>query len=179
MSSTWAAGIPVASISAGTRVTIASTFAAKPQLGHFTYVSSPLSQVANLTLLDPTPPSITLADGVTQRQLTHLFESNNVVANVKLFYTLGPVTVQGAWNHLSPQLFSVSTTDRLQDRVFAAIDIFDAQVRFELSRNVTIVAQGKNLTNSRPRRMFGPNFGLLREELDNGSAYYIGALVRF
>ena len=139
----------------------------------------PLSQVANLTLLDPTPPSITLADGVTQRQLTHLFESNNVVANVKLFYTLGPVTVQGAWNHLSPQLFSVSTTDRLQDRVFAAIDIFDAQVRFELSRNVTIVAQGKNLTNSRPRRMFGPNFGLLREELDNGSAYYIGALVRF
>ena len=134
---------------------------------------------ANLTLLDPTPPSITLADGVTQRQLTHLFESNNVVANVKLFYTLGPVTVQGAWNHLSPQLFSVSTTDRLQDRVFAAIDIFDAQVRFELSRNVTIVAQGKNLTNSRPRRMFGPNFGLLREELDNGSAYYIGALVRF
>ncbi|CAB4653607.1 unannotated protein [freshwater metagenome] len=54
MSSTWAAGIPVASISAGTRVTIASTFAAKPQLGHFTYVSSPLSQVAkNSSLLDP------------------------------------------------------------------------------------------------------------------------------
>ena len=62
---------------------------------------------ANVTLLDPTPPSVA-QDGVRLRQLSDLFdlfdlfESANTVANVKLFYTTGPLTVQGVWNHLSP-----------------------------------------------------------------------------
>lgn len=133
---------------------------------------------ANLTLLDPTPPSVSMG-GTTPRRLSSLFESANTVANVKLFYTSGPVTVQGAWNHLSPMLFSVSTTDALQDRRYAASDLFDAQLRVRVNRNFTVVAQGKNLTNYRPQRMFGPDFGLLREELDNGRAFYIGALVRY
>ncbi|HET9511977.1 MAG TPA: TonB-dependent receptor [Sphingomonas sp.] len=134
---------------------------------------------ANLTLLDPTPASITLSDNVSQRQLSALFESANVVANAKLFYTLGPVTLQGAWNHLSSILYSVSTTDPLGDRRYAPSDLFDAQLRLKLSRRWTIVAQGKNLSNFRPQRLFGPNFGLLREEIDNGRAFYIGALVRY
>jgi len=134
---------------------------------------------ANVTLLDPTPPEVTLSDGVTRRRLSGLFESANTVANVKLFYTAGPVTVQGAWNHLSPILYSVSTTDPLGDRRYAASDLFDAQLRLTVSRHWTIVAQGKNLTDFRPQRMFGPNFGLLREEIDNGRAFYIGALVRY
>ena len=134
---------------------------------------------ANLTLLDPTPPEVTLADNVTRRRLSGLFESANTVANVKLFYNTGPLMVQGAWNRLSPILYSVSTTDPLQDRRYATSDLFDAQIRLKLDRHWTIVAQGRNLTNFRPQRMFGPDFGLLREEIDNGRAFYIGALVRY
>ncbi|MBB4088193.1 TonB-dependent receptor [Sphingomonas carotinifaciens] len=134
---------------------------------------------ANLTLLDPTPPEVTLADNVTRRRLSGLFESANTVANVKLFYNTGPLMVQGAWNRLSPILYSVSTTDPLQDRRYATSDLFDAQIRLKLDRHWTIVAQGRNLTNFRPQRMFGPGFGLLREEIDNGRAFYIGALVRY
>ena len=138
-----------------------------------------LGASANVTLLDPTPPQVTLSDGVTRRRLSGLFESADAVANVKFFYTAGPVTVQGAWNHLSPILYSVSTTDPLGDRRYAASDLFDAQLRLKLDRHWTIVAQGKNLTNFRPQRMFGPNSSLLREEIDNGRAFYIGALVRY
>ena len=138
-----------------------------------------LGASANVTLLDPTPPEVTLSDGVTRRRLSGLFESANTVANVKLFYTAGPVTVQGAWNHLSPILYSVSTSDPIGDRRYAASDLFDAQLRVKLNRYWTIVAQGKNLTNFRPQRMFGPAFGLLREEIDNGQAFFIGALVRY
>ena len=138
-----------------------------------------LGASANVTLLDPTAPEVTLGDNVTRRRLFGLFESANTVANVKLFYTTGPVTVQGAWNHLSPILYSVSTSDPLGDRRYAASDLFDAQIRLRLNRHMTIVAQGKNLTNFRPQRMFGPDFRLLREEIDNGRAFYLGALVRF
>ncbi|MDQ1231275.1 TonB-dependent receptor [Sphingomonas sp. SORGH_AS_0879] len=138
-----------------------------------------LGASANVTLLDTTPPQVTLSDNVTRRRLSGLFESANTVANVKLFYTAGPITIQGAWNHLSPILYSVSTTDPLGDRRYAASDLFDAQLRLTLSRHWTIVAQGKNLTDFRPQRMFGPNFGLLREEIENGRAFYIGALVRY
>lgn len=138
-----------------------------------------LGFAANLTLLDPTPPQVTLSDGVTRRRLSGLFESADTVANVRAFYTLGPVTVQGAWNYLSPVLYSVSTSDPLQDRRYAPSNTFDAQLRFKLSRRLTIVAQGKNLTDARPQRMTGPDFGLLREELDNGRAFYIGALLKY
>ncbi|KQN00372.1 TonB-dependent receptor [Sphingomonas sp. Leaf25] len=134
---------------------------------------------ANVTLLDPTPPSVVSPNGLGTRQLSGLFESANTVANAKLFYTAGPVQVQGAWNHLSPVLFSVSTSDPLQDRRYATSDLFDAQIRLKLDRRFTIVAQGKNLTNFRPQRLFGPGFGLLREEINNGRAFYIGALVRY
>ncbi len=138
-----------------------------------------LGASANVTLLDPTPPEVTLSDGVTRRRLSGLFESANTVANVKLFYTAGPVTVQGAWNHLSPILYSVSTSDPIGDRRYAASDLFDAQLRVTLNRHWTIVAQGKNLTDFRPQRLFGPAFGLLREEIDNSRAFFIGALVRY
>jgi len=134
---------------------------------------------ANLTLLDPTPPSITMSDNVTLRQLPSLFEGADTVANVKLFYTAGPVTVQGAWNHVSDMLFSVSTTDPLQDRIVEANDRFDAQVRYRMNRHITLVGQLKNITNERRRRMFGPDYGLLREELDNGRAFYVGAIARY
>lgn len=138
-----------------------------------------LGVAANLTLLDPTPPQVALADGVTLRRLSGLFESADTVANVRAFYTLGPVTAQGAWNHLSTILYSVSTSDPLQDRRYAPSDTFDAQLRLQLSPRLTIVAQGKNLTDKFPRRMAGRNFGLLREEIDNGRAFYIGALLRY
>lgn len=132
---------------------------------------------ANLTLLDPTPPTIAMANG-SLRRLPYLFEASNTVANVKLFYTIGPITLQGAWNHRSPILFSVSTSDPLQDRIYESSDTFDAQLRIKLMDGITMVAQGKNLTNDRPRRMIGPDFGLLREELDNGRAYYLGAVFK-
>ncbi|MCU6455553.1 TonB-dependent receptor [Sphingomonas sp. A2-49] len=133
---------------------------------------------ANLTLLNPTAPSVMMANG-TRRQLASLVESADVVGNVRVFYTVGPVTVQGAWNHLSPLLLTVSTTDPTQDVRYKASDLFDAQVRVKLSRALTIVAQGKNLSDNLPTRVTGPAFNLLSEELANGRAYYIGALVRF
>lgn len=138
-----------------------------------------LGVAANLTLLDPTPPQVTLSDNVTLRRLSGLFESADTVANVRAFYTSGPVTVQGAWNHLSTILYSVSTSDPLQDRRYAPADTIDAQLRVQLSRRLTVVAQGKNLTDERPQRMTGRDFGYLREELDNGRAFYIGALLRY
>jgi TonB-dependent receptor len=133
---------------------------------------------ANLTLLDGTPPSVAMSD-FTQRRLPGLFESADRVVNLKVFYISGPFTVQGAWNHVGDMLYSVSSSDPLQDRIVEANDRFDAQARYRLSRNLTLVAQAKNLTNERRRRMFGPDFGLLREELDNGRAFYAGALFRY
>ena len=133
---------------------------------------------ANLTLLDGTPPSVAMSD-FTQRRLPGLLGSGDRVGNLKVFYMSGAFTVQGAWNHVGDMLYSVSSSDPLQDRIVEANDRFDAQARYRLSRNLTLVAQAKNLTNERRRRMFGPGFGLLREELDNGRAFYAGALFRY
>jgi len=137
-----------------------------------------LGASANLTLLDAVPPSVTMGD-FTERRLPSLFESSDVIGNVKLFYNFGPLTLQGAWNHVGDMLYSVSNSDPTQDRIVKANDRFDAQARYRITPNLTVVAQAKNLTNTRRQRMFGPDFGLLREELDNGRAFYVGALFRY
>ncbi|WP_428153554.1 TonB-dependent receptor [Brevundimonas sp.] len=150
-------------------------------LSRMSFLPGPLEGLgfsANLTLLDATPPSITM-DDFTQRRLPGLFESSDRVGNLKVFYTAGPLTLQGAWNHVGDMLYSVSSSDPLQDRIVEANDRFDAQARYRLNANLTVVAQAKNLTNEKRRRMFGPDFGLLREELDNGRAFYIGALFKY
>lgn len=147
----------------------------------FSFLPRPLDGLgvaANITLLNPTPPSVIMTNG-TQRRLSSLIESANVVGNVRAFYTIGPLTVQGAWNHLAPLLLTVSTTDPNQDVRYKASDVFDAQVRVRLSRSITLVAQGKNLSDNRPMRVTGHGFGLLSEELENGRAYYIGSVFRF
>lgn len=61
----------------------------------------------------------------TRRQLSSLVDSANVVGNVRAFYTIGSVTVQGAWNHLAPLLLIVLTTDPAQDVRYKASDVFD------------------------------------------------------
>lgn len=56
---------------------------------------------------------------------------------------------------------------------------FDNGGKSFLGGRFTIVAQGKNLSNEAPQRMTGRDFSLLREELDNGRAFTIGAILRY
>ncbi len=137
-----------------------------------------LGFAANVTLLDPTPPSVMMADG-TRRQLSNLTESANVVGNVRAFYTIGPVTVAGRVE--PPVAAAPHHLDHrpTQDIRYKASDLFDAQIRVRLSRALTIIAQGKEPVQQPPRPGNRPGFGWLSEELVNGRAYYVGALVRF
>jgi outer membrane receptor protein involved in Fe transport len=69
---------------------------------------------------------------------------------------------------------SFDTTNRVNDQWWAAIDTIDAQFRIKLNQHIYIRLQGKNLTDSMPQKVVGPNQALNYSTLDNGRAYWAG-----
>jgi len=52
-------------------------------------------------------------------------------------------------------------------------------LRYAVDRHLSFLVQGKNLANARPTRVLGPGQALVKEELDNGRAYFLGATYAF
>ena len=132
----------------------------------------------NGTFLKEHPNSITMADG-SVRKLPALVEAAQNTVNASLIYNYGPFGAKLAYNHTSRILWTVATDSRVNDLYYAPQNVIDLQATYDLSDHLTLVAQGKNLTNARPRRMFGLNQELLREELDNGSSYWLGVKFKY
>lgn len=132
----------------------------------------------NGTVLKERPSSITMNNG-TVRKLPALVEAAQATLNASLIYEYGPFGARLAYNHASKILWTVATDSPVNDVYYAPTDVWDLQGTYALSRHWTLVAQGKNLSNQRNRRMFGLDQSLLREELDNGRSYSIGVKFKY
>ena len=148
---------------------------------HFNFLPKPFSGLgaqANVTLLDMRPGTIMMGDG-TVRRLPTLNESAKSTLNASLLYDLGAFSAQLSYNRTSPMLITIATTSAVEDRYYDTRTTYDLQLRYKLSRQWSLVVQGKNLTNDRPTRVTGPNRVLIREQLDNGRAWFAGATYLF
>jgi TonB-dependent receptor len=134
---------------------------------------SHLGASANLTLLDAQTSNIQMADG-SLRTLPALLESPKRSANASLLYDLGPFSARVSANYTGKQLISAATDNRVNDRYYDAITSYDAQLAWRFNPHLRLTVQGKNLSNARLTRVAGLDQELLREQLDNGRAYYLG-----
>lgn len=147
----------------------------------FSFLPGPLSGFGlsvNATLLDTAPPSILMKDG-TYRRLRNLIETANNAVNAQLLYSLGKFDAYLAYNHTGKLLLFVATDIASNDRTLAPGDTLDFQLRYRFTPRFLVTVSGKNITNDRPQRLVGPAQNLLREELDNGASYWIGAAFKF
>ncbi len=133
---------------------------------------------ANAMFINTDNPTILMNDK-TYRKLRGLVETANNVENVQLLYQLGKFDAVLAYNHTGKLLLSVATDLASNDRTLAPSDTLDLQLRYHLTERLAITASGKNITNDRPQRLVGPQQNLLREELDNGASYFLGASYKF
>ena len=134
---------------------------------------SNLGAMLNLTVLDPRTAEIQMADG-SQRGLPGLMESPKRSANASLLYDVGPFSARISANYTGAQLISAATDNRVNDRYYDAITSYDAQLAWRLSAQLRLTLQGRNLSNARLTRVIGAEQQLMREQLDNGRAYYLG-----
>lgn len=146
-------------------------------LTRFKFLPAPfdgLGAQTNLTLLNLRPGTLVMSDG-TRRRLPALLESARSTLNAALLYSRGAFSAQVSYNRTSPMLYTLATTNAVEDRYYGTRNTFDAQIRYKLDRAWTLVLQAKNLTNDRPARVMGPQQNLIRERLDNGRAWFCGA----
>lgn len=142
----------------------------------FDFLPGPLQALGgtfNATLLDMTGPSITMSDG-SQRTLPALTGAAKAVFNASLLYTAGAFNAQLSANRTGKMPISFATDNAVNDVYYARTLTYDAQVRYAFTPHLSALVQGKNLTNARPTRLLGPGQDLVKEELDNGRAYFVG-----
>lgn len=134
---------------------------------------SNLGAMFNATLLDPRTADVQMADG-SRRALPGLMESPKRSANASLLYDIGLFSARVSANYTGQQLLSAATDNRVNDRYYAAITSYDAQLAWSFSKQLRLTVQGRNLSNARLTRVIGADQQLMREQLDNGRAYYLG-----
>ncbi|QHG85724.1 MULTISPECIES: TonB-dependent receptor [Xanthomonas] len=134
---------------------------------------SHLGAMANLTLLDPRTAQVQMSDG-SLRALPGLMESPKRSANASLLYDIGPFSARLSANYTGLQLLSAATDNRVNDRYYDAITSYDAQLAWRFNKQLRLTMQGRNVSNARLTRVIGADQQLMREQLDNGRAYYLG-----
>ncbi|MEA9566889.1 TonB-dependent receptor [Xanthomonas sp. WHRI 8932A] len=134
---------------------------------------SHLGAMANLTVLDPRTADVQMSDG-SLRALPGLMESPKRSANASLLYDLGRFSARVSANYTGLQLLSAATDNRVNDRYYDAITSYDAQLAWRFTSKLRMTVQGRNLSNARLTRVIGADQQLMREQLDNGRAYYLG-----
>ncbi len=143
---------------------------------HFDFLPAALAHFGgmfNVTVLNARTSAIQMADG-SLRSLPALMESPNRTANASLLYGLGPFSARLSGNYTGKQLISFATDTPVNDRYYDAITTYDLQLAYSFGKHLRMTVQGKNLSNAKLTRVIGLEQQLLREELDNGRAYYLG-----
>lgn len=133
---------------------------------------------ANVTLLDIGAPDIRMADG-SFRKLPLLAQSATFIANAALFYNYKRLHWEVSYNHTSKQPISFDTNNAANDQYYAAIDTFDAQIGYQITRTIDVRLQAKNFTNAHPQKVQGPTQNLNLSLIDNGRAFYAGVAFHF
>jgi TonB-dependent receptor len=147
----------------------------------FSFLPGPLKGLGmrgNVALMDMDAPDIRMSNG-TMRHLPQLIASSRAVANAALFYNYGPVHAEISYTYTGKQPISFDTNNAANDQWWAASNIVDAQIQYQLTRNVDFRAQFKNLTDNRPQKVVGLTQQLNYSTLENGRAYFAGVAFHF
>lgn len=129
---------------------------------------------SNLTLIDMQTPEVSMSDG-SLRKLPSLLESPKATFNQSLFYTRGRFSARASFKYTGEILYQLDTTSASLDRYTRPGRRYDAQLKYQITPRWSVTLDGKNLTNARVNRFFGPDASVRREEGDSGRSYFVGA----
>ena len=147
---------------------------------HLRFASLPapfngLGVSVNATWMRQDAASIRMSDG-RLRQMQGLQDSPKQLANLSLLWSQGPWSTQLAYKRTGRTMITASSSSAVQDVFVDAVGMVDAQLKFQVSKQIAVLLQGKNLTNAaQQRRLTGPGATLLNQEISNGQSYWLGA----
>lgn len=144
----------------------------------FTFLPSPLNGFGfngNLTWLDTEFTFLTSAGP----RVTGLFQQPEITTNESIYYQRGPFEARVSHNYIGGQLETINDTIPNADQYWKGRHVFDASVSWRLTDNVTVYAEGQNLSNTGRQEVTGPGRKYLQEWANYGRTYWVGAAINF
>ena len=100
-------------------------------------------------------------------------------ANAQLFYDKGRISARVAYNYIGGFLENINGSIPAADQFWKERGTLDAQVRFRLTPQIELFAEGENLTDAGRRELTGPNRDRLQEAAEYGRVFSFGASAGF
>ena len=144
----------------------------------FTFLPGALSGLgvsANATLLDT---RFTFLTSVGPRT-TGLFLQPDTTANATIYYQKDRFEGRVSWNYIGGFLETINDTIPNADQYWKGRSTFDANISFRLTPNLTIYAEGQNLSDAGRREVTGPGRTYLQEAAEYGRTFFAGVTVNF
>lgn len=144
----------------------------------FTFLPEPFNGFGfsgNLTWLDT---EFTFRTSAGPR-VTGLFQQPEITTNESVYYQRGPFEARVSHNYIGGQLETINDANPNSDQYWKGRHIFDASISWRFNDNLTIFAEGQNLSNTGRQEVTGPGRKYLQEWANYGRTYWIGAAMNF
>jgi TonB-dependent receptor len=143
-----------------------------------TFLPDPLNGFGisgNVTLIDST---FTFLTSVGPRN-AGLFLQPDVTGNASLYYQRGKFEGRVSYNYIGGFLETINDTIPNADQYWKGRTTFDANVSYRITPQLTLYAEGQNLSDAGRREVVGPGRAYLQEAAEYGRTFFLGATVSF
>ncbi|MES2725019.1 MAG: TonB-dependent receptor, partial [Pseudomonadota bacterium] len=144
----------------------------------FTFLPEPFNGFGfngNLTWLDT---EFTFRTSAGPR-VTGLFQQPEITTNESVYYQRGPFEARVSHNYIGGQLETINDASPNSDQYWKGRHLFDASISWRFNDNLTVFAEGQNLSNTGRQEVTGPGRKYLQEWANYGRTYWIGAAMNF
>ncbi|SFR89399.1 TonB-dependent receptor [Sphingomonas jatrophae] len=143
-----------------------------------TFLPDPLSGFGvsgNVTLIDS---KFTFLTAVGPRR-TGLILQPDVTGNASVYYQKGKFEARVSYNYIGGFLETVNDTIPNADQYWKGRTTFDANISFRITPQLTLYAEGQNLSDAGRRELVGPNKAYLQESAEYGRTFFVGVTASF
>ncbi len=143
-----------------------------------TFLPDPLNGFGvsgNVTLIDS---RFTFLTSVGPRR-TGLFLQPDVTGNASIYYQRGRFEGRVSYNYIGGFLETINDTIPNADQFWKGRTTFDANISYRITPQLTLYAEGQNLSDAGRRELVGPSRAYLQEAAEYGRTFFVGVTASF
>lgn len=137
---------------------------------------SDFGALVNVTYLD-SEFEIETDEGI--RDINQLLSAPNWQVNAGLLYESGPIEAKVTYAYQDARRLTVDSGNPVFDRYEAGFDQLDAQIRYNVSDNIQLLVEGRNILENKRLLVQGLNQDNFREVNQYGASYWAGVSFKF
>lgn len=144
----------------------------------FEFLPHPLDGLGaslNYTYIDA---GTTLVDGGALREVDFVFEQPSHIFNASVFYQYGSFEAKLTYNYMGEYHAGFAGDPGFLD-IFGAYDTLDLQARYDVTDQISLIGEARNLMKEPLERFTGPGGVLLNDQSRFGRSFFFGITFKY